>query len=188
MSAIPSPIGLFPGVEILRRNWGWIVAVGVAQILLGAVSLAASVFVTVVSVILFGWLLFTGGILAVVNAFREKGWNGFLLDLAIGVLYSVAGLMVVSHPVAAAANLTLVIALFLMVGGLLRIVAAIAGDFHHRIVVLLNGIVTLCLGVMIWRDWPVSGLWVIGLFIGVDLIAYGLSLVSLGLSARKLPT
>ncbi len=80
----------------------------------------------------------------------------------------------------------MLIAVFLIMGGTFRIVAALAVRFHHRAWVMLNGVISLLLGLLIWSQWPVSGLWVIGLFIGIDMIFYGWSLIMLGFTARRL--
>ena len=175
-----------PGLHVLRRNWGWFVAVGMIQIVLGMIALGASVFVTLATVVLFGWLLLVGGVLSVVHAFWQKQWSGFFIDLAMGILNAVVGFMMVAHPVASAEALTLLIAMFLFMGGIFRIAAALTGKFHHTFWVLLNGIVTLALGIMIWQQWPLSGLWVIGLFVGIDLVFYGWSLVMVGMTAKHL--
>jgi uncharacterized membrane protein HdeD (DUF308 family) len=175
------------GADVLRRNWCWFLSLGIIQILLGVIALGASVFVTLATVVLFGWLLLIGGVLSVVHAFWEKQWSGFFIDLAMGILNTVVGFMVIDHPLASAETLTLLIAMFLFMGGIFRIVAAFTGKFPNPFWVFLNGVVTLALGIMIWQQWPVSGLWVIGLFVGIDLIFYGWSLVMLGLSARSLP-
>jgi uncharacterized membrane protein HdeD (DUF308 family) len=95
--------------------------------------------------------------------------------------------MIVANPVATAETLTLLIALLLMFGGIFRIVAALAVQFPHWGWLVLHGAVNLLLGIAIWRQWPWSGLWVIGLFVGIDLIFNGWSLVMLALAAKKLP-
>jgi uncharacterized membrane protein HdeD (DUF308 family) len=172
--------------NVLQSKWGWFVALGIIQIVLGLVALGAPVFVTLATVVFFGWLLLIGGVLSVVHAFWQKQWSGFFIDLAIGILDAVVGFMLVAHPVASTEALTLLIAMFLFVGGIFRIVAALTGRFDNRFWVLLNGIVTLALGIMIWQQWPLSGLWVIGLFVGIELIFYGWSLVMVGLMARRL--
>jgi len=79
------------------------------------------------------------------------------------------------------------LAVFFFVEGLFRIVAALAGRFRHRGWVLFNGIITLLLGVMIWRQWPLDGLYVIGLFIGINLIFSGVGYIMLGMSVRQIP-
>ena len=83
---------------MLPCNWGWFVALGIVQIVLGLIALGASVIVTLASVVLFGWLLMIGGILSVVHAFWERQWSGFFLDLAMGILNAVVGFMVIGNP------------------------------------------------------------------------------------------
>ncbi len=176
-----------PVLAALHRNWSWFLGLGILLVVLGALALGAAVVMTLASVLLFGWLLIVAGVMEVIGAFRCKGWNGFFLDLLTGVLYLVVGFMVVANPGATAMALTLLIAMFLIIGGLFRIVAAVAAWPPHGAWVVLHGIVALLLGTAIWRQWPLSGLWVIGLFVGIEMIFRGGSLVMLGLVARKLP-
>jgi uncharacterized membrane protein HdeD (DUF308 family) len=168
----------------LRRSWGWFLALGIIEIILGTVAVGASFFATLVTVVLFGWLLLFGGVLSTLHAFWRKHWKGFFLDLTMGVLYIVAGLMMVGNPAQAAVTLTLLIAMFLLVGGLFRIIAALSGHFEHWGWVMLNGLITAGLGILIWRQWPLSGLWVIGLFVGIEMIMYGWTLVMLSMVGR----
>jgi uncharacterized membrane protein HdeD (DUF308 family) len=187
MATSMQPSGPLVGFDILRRNRGWFLALGIVQIILGMIALGSSVLATAVSVAVFGWLLLIGGVLSIGHAFWERQWNGFFVDLLTGILYAVVGFMMISNPLEAAVSLTLLIALFLLMGGIFRIVAALVGPFQHRGWLLLNGIVTLLMGILIWRQWPLSGLWVIGLFVGIEMIFYGWSLVMLGMAARNLP-
>jgi uncharacterized membrane protein HdeD (DUF308 family) len=173
------------GVEELRRRWGWFVALGILLIVLGIVAVGAATLFTIVSMIIFGWLLIIGGVLQTLHSVSCKDWGGFFIDLLAGILYLVVGLLIVSHPAAAAIELTLLIAMLLIFSGGFRIVVAIAARFHHRFWLILHGVINLLLGFVIWQDWPISGTWVIGLFIGVDMIFNGWSLVALGLAARK---
>ncbi len=133
-------------------------------------------------------MLLVGGVLSVGHAFARRRWGGFFIEMLSGLLYVVVGLMVVSSPAESALALTLVIAMFLMIGGTFRIITSLTAHFHHWMWMLLSGVVSLLLGLMIWRQWPLSGLWVIGLFIGIDMIFYGWSLIMLGMTARNLPT
>jgi uncharacterized membrane protein HdeD (DUF308 family) len=79
------------------------------------------------------------------------------------------------------------IALFLIIGGVFRMVVAFAVQFHNRPWLFLHGAIDVLLGILIWRQWPLSGLWVIGLFVGIDMIFNGWSLIMLGLAAKRLP-
>ncbi len=175
------------GIDGLRRNWGWALALGIALIVLGMIALGAAMFTTVASVLMFGWLLIVGGALELAHGFVRRAWSGFFLDVLSGVLYLVVGFLFVSNPLEAAVTLTLMLALALIFVGIMRIVVAVSSGFQHWVWLLLNGIITLVLGVLIWRQWPESGLWVIGLFIGIDMIFYGWALVMLAIGVRSLP-
>jgi len=171
----------------LRRSWGWYLVLGIALVALGAIAIGSVFWMTIASVFFFGWILLIGGVMEVVHAFWHKRWAGFFLDLLTGILYAVAGWMMITNPQESALLLTLLIAMFLVFQGVFRIVAALAVSYPHWRWVLLDGVVSLLLGVLIWRRWPISALWVIGLFVGIEMLLNGWSLVMLGLTARNLP-
>ena len=175
------------GLANLKRNWGWYLALGVVLLLVGTVAIGSSLVMTLVSVVFFGWLMIFAGLAEVIHAFWCKDWGGFFLDLLGGVLYFVVGGMLVANPAASAVWLTLLIAAFLVVGGVFRVVAALAGRPPHWGWLLLSGAMSLILGLLIWAQWPVSGFWVIGLFAGIEMLFNGWSLVMLSLAARSLP-
>jgi len=175
------------GLHELRRNWGWILAVGILLIIIGTAAIGRSWLATFSTMVMFGWLLIIGGVLQTLHAFASRAWSGFLVQLIGGLLALVVGFLVVAHPAAGALTLTLLIAAGFMVGGMFRIAAGIAMDLPHRGWVILNGLVTLALGILIWRQWPASGLWVIGLFIGIDFIFTGWSLVMLAMVVKNPP-
>jgi uncharacterized membrane protein HdeD (DUF308 family) len=176
------------GLQELRKRWCWFLSLGILLIVLGAIALGASVLATLVTMELVGWLMTGGGILQAVHAFTCKKWSGFFIDLLTGILYVVVGFMIVGNPLATAATLTLLIAMFLIFGGVFRIATAITVRFQNWVWLLLHGVINLLLGISIWRQWPLSGLWVIGLFVGIDMIFNGWSLVMLGLAAKRIPT
>ena len=175
------------GSNELRRSWGWYLVFGIVLIVLGTIALGSALLMTIASVFFFGWILIVGGVMEVVHAFWHKRWSGFFLDLLTGILYVVAGWMIMSNPAQSALLLTLVIAMFLVFEGVFRIVVALAVRYPHWGWLLLNGVISLLLGVMIWRQWPYSGLWVIGLFVGIEMLLNGWSLVMLSLAGRNLP-
>ena len=176
------------GLENLRKRWGWFLALGILLVVLGMVALGSSVFMTLATMVFVGWLLIVGGVLEAAHACSCKGWGGFFIDLLTGILYVVVGFMVVANPGSAAVALTLLIAMFLIFGGIFRIVVAVVVRFQNWVWLLLHGVVNLLLGIAIWRQWPLSGLWVIGLFVGIDMLFNGWSLVMLGLAAKRIPT
>jgi uncharacterized membrane protein HdeD (DUF308 family) len=170
----------------LNRNWGWLLAFGILSILLGTIGLGVTFGLTLLSVVFFGALLIAGGVLQVADAFKCHGWKGTLWHVLIGLLYVVGGLVIVSDPLLASKTLTLALAGILMAVGVARIIMAI----QHRaepgwMWVLLSGIVSGLLGAMIIAQWPVSGLWVIGLFVAIELIFNGWASLFIALAARR---
>jgi uncharacterized membrane protein HdeD (DUF308 family) len=176
------------GIDGLKKNWGWAAALGVALIVLGMIAMSGAVLTTMASVMVFGWLLIIGGALELAHGFVRRAWSGFFLDVLTGVLYLVVGFMFLRDPAETALTLTLMLALALMFVGIMRIIVAVSSGFQHWVWLLLNGIITLVLGILILNQWPESGLWVIGLFIGIDMIFYGWALVMLAVGVRNLPS
>lgn len=177
----------FFGLEELGKRWGWFLGLGILLMVLGAIAAGSAVLMTLGTMIFMGWLMIFGGAMQAAHAWSCKGWSGFFMDLLTGLLYVVAGFMVVANPSASAVTLTLLIAMYLIFGGLFRIVSVVAIRFQNWSWLLLHGVVNLLLGIAIWQQWPLSGLWVIGLVVGIDMVLNGWSLVMLGLAARNLP-
>ena len=115
-----------------------------------------------------------------------RNWSSFFLNLILGILNFVGGAIMIAKPEVGALSLTLLLAAFFSAGGLIRIVTALAMRPHQWGWLLLNGIVTLLLGILIGLEWPLSSLWVIGMFVGIDLVLSGWSFIALALEARTI--
>lgn len=170
----------------LKKNWGWLLAWGILSIVLGTIGLGMTYAFTESIVFIGGILLIVGGIFQLIDAFKCKGWKSTLWHVLIALLYVAAGISMVSQPLMAAATLTLIIAWILIAVGVSRIIMAFQlkptqGWFWT----LLAGIVSIVLGIMILAKWPLSGLWVIGMFVAIELIFNGWSYVFVALAARK---
>jgi len=170
----------------LGGNWGWFVALGIIQVILGFFALSAVVVASLATALFVGWLMLIGGVVETVGAFWSRRWSGFFLHLLSGVLSIIVGLFFVRAPVGAMLALTLLLACLLMVGGLFRIIAALTYRFSSWGWPLVSGIIDLILGVMIWMQWPASALWVIGLFVGISLVFRGADWIGVGLAVRAL--
>jgi uncharacterized membrane protein HdeD (DUF308 family) len=163
---------------------------GVLLVLCGAAAIAVPPFTvayTLVTVIVLGVLLMVSGIVTIVSAFWIGKWSGMLLHLLAGILYLVTGFVITERPVATAAVMTLFIAATFIVLGAFRIASALALRFPQWGWVMLNGIITLLLGVVIYRHFLESALWVIGLLVGIELLFNGWSWIMLSLAVRKIP-
>ena len=172
-------------MDVLGRNWGWLLALAILMIVLGLMAVAAPVFATFAVQLLLGWILIIGGIAQGIHAFMAKGWAGFVFELLSALLYLAVGALLLVDPVEGALALTIVLAAFLVVEGIFKIVMALRVRGHRRWGWLLaSGIVSLVLGGLIWAQWPSSALWVIGLLVGVHLLFTGWALAMLALAAR----
>ena len=174
------------GLEDLRKRSGMFLALGVVLIVLGTIALGLSVVFTLASMVFIGWLMIMAGVLQTAHGFSVKAWGGFFIEILAGLLYTVVGFLIIIHPAAAAVELTLIIAVLLIVGGLFRIAIAIAVRLPNSIWLLIHGAVNILLGTAIIGQWPSSGLWVIGTFIGIDMIFNGWTLVMLSLAAKQI--
>ena len=168
----------------LRPLWWLFLILGLVSVFLGFVAIGSAFIATLASVLVFGVLLLIAGITEVIHAVMVRNLKGFALHLLAAALYLIAGLFMLEDPVRAAAVITLLLAASFLVGGVLRIIFSLGADFPGWPWVLFNGLVDLALGALIWSGWPESGLWVIGLFVGIDLVLHGWSWMALALAAR----
>jgi uncharacterized membrane protein HdeD (DUF308 family) len=174
------------GLEPLRAKSGWIVALGVVYVIAGLIALGSVVFATVVTVFVVGIMMLVAGIAEVINAFQVKSWGKFLLWLLLGLLYIVAGFATFENPLFAAAVFTLVLGFALIASGVMRIVLAFGMKQETPwIWVAVSGVITLLLGLIIVVHWPVSGLYILGLFLGIDLVIAGVSWIGIGFGLRR---
>lgn len=185
MSSSPSidPKALFGDVQ---ANWGWLLAFGIASLVLGTIGLGSCFALTLAGVVLFGWLIVIAGVVGLVNVFKSAGWKGRFWQLLISLFHLAAGVIVISDPLLASGVLTLFLAFSILASGAARIVVAL----QHRgqrgwLWLLLGGVAGVLLGGMIAARWPASSFFVIGLFIAIELIANGWTMVLVALAARS---
>lgn len=186
-----SPIGNVPGaggfiatavrenIAEMQRNRGWILLLGIVLVLLGTMAIIYTVTATFATMAYLGYFLIIAGAFEVGGAFYARHWGGFFLDLLMGVLLILAGIITLNHKGDVAVLLTGIIAFFFMVGGVTRILAAFTMRFCSWGWVVLSGLVSFMLGMMIWQQWPSSALWVPGTLVGIELLFSGWNYVAL---------
>jgi uncharacterized membrane protein HdeD (DUF308 family) len=176
------------GVDLapLRAKWGWIVALGVVYLVAGFIALGSVAMATEVSVLIVGIMMIVAGVSEVFNAFQVKGWGKFILWALVGVLYIVAGFVAFENPLLAAVLLTLVLGASLVASGIMRIILAFSMKRETpSIWVALSGVITLLLGLLILARWPINSVYILGLFLGIDLIMAGAGWIGIGLGFRR---
>jgi uncharacterized membrane protein HdeD (DUF308 family) len=169
----------------LRAKWGWILALGLVYLVVGIIALGNVLTATAASVLVVGVMMVIAGAAEVINAFQIKTWGKFLIWVLLGMLYVIGGLVAVQNPLLAATMLTLMLGVALTIAGMIRILLA----FSLRagtpwLWALASGFITMLLGLMILSRWPVSSLYVLGLFLGIDLVIAGVSWIGISLSLR----
>ncbi len=187
-TGVDRPVVAGPGhsLDVLRGEWIWFVLLGVALIVLGSVALGSVVIASLAVALVLGILILVGGVAETLGAFWCRGWSGFLLHLLSGVLSIVVGLLFLKSPAGALEALTLLMASFFLVGGIFKVVASASYRFAAWGWPLFSGLIDVALGVMILADWPRSSFWVLGMFLGINLVFRGINWIGLGLALRSL--
>jgi uncharacterized membrane protein HdeD (DUF308 family) len=171
----------------IRKNWGWFLALGIVQIIAGTLAVGFVLSATLASIVTLGVLLLIAGVAQTAAALLARDWDGFFLFLLLAFLYGVAGFLTLQHPLLAAEGLTLMLAALFLVVGLFRIAVALVDRVPYWRWLLINGIVTVLLGLAIWRQWPASGLRVVGMLVGIELIVNGVTWSVLAVGVREGP-
>ena len=172
--------------DSVRRGSGWLVVLGILSVILGVLAINAPLMTGVAVTLVVGWYLIAKGILELFAMFKAKGLGCGILAFLGGVLSVAAGIVILFCPVTGLKLLTLVLAVYFLLDGVTRIIMAfkarpLVGWAWH----LFGGILALVLGLMIWRQWPLSAIWAIGVFAGIHIMLSGWTQVFIGLAARR---
>jgi uncharacterized membrane protein HdeD (DUF308 family) len=175
-----------PSIGPLRAKWGWIVALGVVYSIAGFVALGSIVTATVASVLIVGIMMIVAGVAEVIGALQIKSWGRSLLWALLGALYIVAGFLTFENPVFAAMVLTLLLGASLVASGIMRMILAFSMNSETPwIWVAFSGVITLLLGFLILARWPINSVYILGLFLGIDLVMAGASWIGIGFGLRR---
>jgi uncharacterized membrane protein HdeD (DUF308 family) len=166
------------------QYWGWFLAFGVGLLVLGVAAVARAVAATVVSMVFFGWLLFLAAGIEVAQAVMVGPWVGFFGHLLAAILFGVVGLIIITRPLISAEVVTIFMAMFFMIGGLFKLMMSLVISLPGWGWQAVDGLVTFVLGLLVMVQWPATGLWVIGLFVGINLILDGCVWIALALGLR----
>jgi uncharacterized membrane protein HdeD (DUF308 family) len=171
----------------VKRVSGMSLVLSVLLIIFGLLAIALPLASSIGIAIVVGWLAIFAGITQVVHAFQSKGIGHIVWKLAVAVFYLAAGAYLLTYPALGVAGLTLVLGIFLFAEGVADVIAYFAARKSGASAwVLLDGIITLILGFMIWNRWPLSSLWVIGTLVGISMVMTGVTRLMMALAVRKL--
>ncbi|MCX5922742.1 MAG: HdeD family acid-resistance protein [Candidatus Dependentiae bacterium] len=170
----------------LKKNWAWYFALGVTLNIIGTLAIIFAFVSTIFSVIYLGTSLVILGFFEGIQSVKLHQLSRFFLHLMLSILCITVGLYVIFYPAANAISLTLLLAIFFIISGILKIVFPLATKVPHAGWLALNGAFTLLLGILIFQQWPESGLWVLGMFVGIDMLFTGWNWIILSLAAKNL--
>jgi uncharacterized membrane protein HdeD (DUF308 family) len=170
----------------VRANWGWLMFMGIALAILGCIGLYMTGMVTLVSMLYIGIMLLAGGVLMLIDAFKAEGWKAKIWAILLSIIYVISGAVMIINPTASAVWFTLFIAAFLLVSGITRIIIGIQvrKEVNSWGWTVFGGIVSIILAVMIFNQWPISGLWVVGMFVAIEMLLQGTSMISIAMAAK----
>jgi uncharacterized membrane protein HdeD (DUF308 family) len=187
VSERPSVVELRHVLVALRGHWMLFVLLGCVLVVLGAVALASPWVATLATAVVLGWLLIAGGVTEAVGAFWSRGWSGFIVPVLSGLLSILVGLLFVLAPADAALAVTLSLSCLLLLAGVAKMAAVLNCRFAAWGWSLLNGATDAILGMLILLWWPMSGFWLIGVFVGISLLFRGFNWIALGVALGMLP-
>ncbi len=156
------------------------IAIGILLVVLGLIAIARPVYATIASTLVFGWLFIFAGIAQIVYAFSSRGAGQVIWKLLLGVLYLGAGIVVLSNVLSGVIALTLILGITIFVQGAIQVTLAFAiRPDRNWAWVLVSGILGIILGIFIWSEWPFNADWLIGLWVGINLLFDGIWMITL---------
>jgi uncharacterized membrane protein HdeD (DUF308 family) len=171
----------------VRKATTWSIALSVLMIVAGVLAIGVPMVAGVAVTAIVGWLLLFSGLLHLAFAWRAGRAAAVLWEILLGVLYGAIGFYLIASPVAGLESLTLAIALYLVIEGVLELVLSVrlrpapASGW-----LMIDGIITLALAVMIWSTWPSSAAWVVGTLIGIGMVFSGITRLMFSMAVRRI--
>lgn len=170
----------------LQRNWGWLLGLGILFVVLGFIGLGMTVGITLLSMFFLGVIFIVAGVAQIIDVFKCHHWRGIVGHALIAILYIMGGGLVIYDPFLASALITGLLAWVLIIIGITRLIMAIV--LRHSAGwgwLLFAGLTAIVLGILILVHWPYSAMWIIGMFISIELIVDGWTYIFLALGMRR---
>jgi uncharacterized membrane protein HdeD (DUF308 family) len=171
----------------IKQATTWMIVLSIALIVIGVLAVISPVFASAFFTAVMGWFALISGVVMIAQSFVARPMRGFWLNLIIGILYAISGVYILLNLAAAVAVLTLTFGILFVAEGIFNIIMGITKRAGLRMawLVVLNGVVTLVLGILVLNRWPVSALWMIGLYVGISLLFTGMALLVSALDVRR---
>lgn len=158
----------------------------VLLIVFGFLAIALPMATSLGVVLVIAWLIVLSGGFQFIHAFQSKGAGNVIWKVLVAIAYLIAGIYFLMNPVIGVAGFTLALAIFFVAEGVFDLAAYfLARNLPGGVWILIDGIITLILGVLIWKQWPSTALWVIGTLVGINMIMTGTTRLMISLAARQ---
>ena len=173
-------------VSQIKSSTAWLITVGILLLVLGIVCIVAPLVSGMAVELIVGGVMVVAGVAKLFHAVRARSWGSGFGEFLLGIFTALAGLLLLAHPLFGLAFLTLMLVAFFFLEGIAQFVIA----FRLRTVsgwlwVLFGGVLSFLLAVLIYANWPLSGVWAVGTLVGIQILYNGWSLIAIGLAVRK---
>ena len=175
--------------DVLAVHWGWPIALGAVLMTLGIYAIWHARAATTLSVRILGGLLLLSAVSVLVFAFSFAGfWTEFFIHVLWAALILIVGLMLITRPSIGAVAITMLLAIYFMISGIMGVSFALSAHVDNLWLYLFEGAVSIVIGTMLWAGRPFSSMWAIGTLVGIDLVLRGSAILFLGLTLRAIST
>jgi len=172
--------------EKAHAQFGWLLTLGLFNIGLGFLAVTFTQFSTLLTMIYFGWLFILSGLGSLYLAYKFRTIGGHWSLFIFGTLALVCGFLMLANPHGDAVVLTLLAVVFIFASGWVSLLSCFFTPQPHKVWVAFGGVVSILCAFVIYMEWPISGTWVPGTFLGVYLIFHGFTEVQIAATGRRL--
>lgn len=173
-------------VQQLRSSWIWLALLGAISLIGGILALANPFAATVAAVFLAGWTFLLFGAVQIIQAFRMRGWSGFLWALLLGAVTVVVGVSLLANPFAGAISLTILVAVLFLVLGVVKVMYGLSlRPVSGWVYAVLSGVISILLAIVIFADFPWAAVTVLGILLAIELLSNGAFLLFVAFGLRK---
>ncbi len=171
----------------LKEHWRLFTVQGVLLVLIGLISVARPQFAAVFTAGFIGWLLFFSGIFRAVSLVRSTRAPGYWSSLLLAILIAILGFIMGWFPLEGAVTLTMVLTAYFIAHGIGTFILAfsVKGETGRWVLLLISGLIDFLLAAFIILEWPSTALWVLGLFVGINMVLTGSAFIFAALGARS---
>lgn len=170
----------------IQNTRGFFIFEGILFALLGLLAIALPVASTMATELFIGWLLIIGGAIQGYRAFKAIHHTGSYVSILSALLNIILGVLFIAFPGLGMTTLTLLLIFFFLLQGITKIVLGLQlRKLPNWFWLVLSGILSLAMALIIWSGWPGSAFWVVGLLVGINMLFFGIALLSLGITMPK---